>query len=208
MFAVARESRRDIRKEWRGKYRISDDAFLILFVGKLMPLKRPKDILDALMLGRARDPQAANTAVFFAGDGALKAELRAHAASSNLRAIFGGFINVDILPSIYAMSDLLVFPSDREAYGLSAREAICVGLPLIVSDQIGCFGPSDAARPQENAIVYPSGDVRALSEAIALLARDAGLLKRMGDASLRIAGELNVGASVNGFLGAVRGVMR
>jgi glycosyltransferase involved in cell wall biosynthesis len=206
LFAVARESRALKRIELREKYGVPENAFLILFVGKLIPLKRPQDILHALLKICARDSVTSGLMAFYAGDGALKTDLQAYASCNSISAIFGGFINVDILPFIYAMADVLVFPSEREAYGLTAREAICVGLPMIVSDQIGCIGVHDAARPQENVIIYPAGDVDALSDAIELLARDTGLLKRMGDASLRIAEELRVDSSVNGFLDAVRAV--
>ncbi|NVN98850.1 MAG: glycosyltransferase family 4 protein [Geobacteraceae bacterium] len=206
-FAMARASIGTKRIKMRRTYGVPENAFLVLFVGKLMPLKRPQDVLHALLKTTSRSSEWSNLTVFFAGDGRLKADLEEYSVNNNLQAIFGGFINVNILPYIYAMADLLVFPSDREAYGLSAREAICLGLPLIVSDQIGCIGADDAARPQENAIVYPAGDVDALSEAIELLAIDAGLLRSMGAASLRIAEELNVDSSVNGFLDAVRTVV-
>jgi glycosyltransferase involved in cell wall biosynthesis len=207
LFPAALDAKHRFRKELREKYGISLDAFLILFVGKLIPLKRPKDILQAVKQMRTEGFES-RVAVFFAGSGVLMSELRDFATENHLQAVFGGFINVDILPSIYAMADVLVFPSDREAYGLSAREAICLGLPLIVSDQIGCVGPSDVARPHENAIVYPAGDVEALAEAISLLARDAALREVMSRDSLRIAAELDVHVSIDGFLQAVRAVAR
>ena len=83
------------------------------------------------------------------------------------------------------------------------REAISVGLPMIISDQIGCVGPNDAARDRQNAIVYPAGDIKALANGIYSLAGDESLLKRMGDVSLRVAEELNSIISVKGFMRAV-----
>jgi len=204
LFTEARNSRTLLRKELRARYGLSEDAFVILFVGKLMPWKRPKDVLEALLLLReSHSSSAQRVAAFFAGDGALRPELEAYSSRHNIRAIYGGFINVDILPSIYAMADVLVFPSGREAYGLSAREAISVGLPMIISDQIGCVGPNDAARDRQNAIVYPAGDIKALANGIYSLAGDESLLRRMGDVSLRVAEELNSIISVKGFMRAV-----
>ena len=199
----AQAERESVRKRMRERYGIPEDSFLILFVGKLIPLKRTRDILDSLLLLRNREPADRNIMSFFAGDGPLRSELEEYASRHGLAAIFGGFINVDQLPSVYAMADILVFPSDREAYGLAAREAICVGLPLVVSDQIGCIGPNDAARPEENAIRYPAGDTKALSEAFASLIDKPDVAKRMGEASLRIAAELNKQTSVSGFVSAV-----
>ena len=126
----ARDEKTKLRAEYRGKYGISNDEFVLLFVGKLVPWKRPQDLLEALSLAQAKLGSTIKLVAFFAGDGVMRKDLEAQALSQNSRAIFAGFINVDILPSIYAMSDVLVFPSEREPYGLSAREAICVGLPL------------------------------------------------------------------------------
>lgn len=206
-FSTARNRRFEIREFLRDKYGIARDALVLLLVAKLVPWKRPRDLLDALLLLRGQPSETREVVAFFAGDGALRSELETYASRENLPAIFGGFINVDLLPSIYAMSDVLVFPSDRESYGLSAREAICVGLPLIVSDQIGCVGKSDAARPQENAIVYPSGNVQSLANAISTVIADSNLRRRMGEQSLRIAEEMSVQHSVKGFLDAVRAVL-
>jgi glycosyltransferase involved in cell wall biosynthesis len=203
-FEKARETRSLTRAETRKRYGIPPDAFVVLFVGKLIPLKRPLDILNALLLLRDNTNDIENVCAFFAGDGVVREDLQACIAENKLPAILGGFVNIDVLPSVYAMADVLAFPSDREAYGLSAREAACVGLPLIVSDQIGCVGPTDAARPGENALVFPAGDVHALAEAIALMAGDPDVVMRMGNASLRIADELSVASSIQGVLAVVK----
>jgi len=200
----ARDEKTLLRDEYRANYGIQSDEVVLLFVGKLVPWKRPQDLLDALSLAQAKLGQAVKLVAFFAGDGVMRKDLEAQALLRNSRAIFAGFINVDILPSIYAMSDALVFPSEREPYGLSAREAICLGLPLIVSDQIGCIGLSDAARPNFNALVYPISNLGLLSQAIVLLFSHSRKLKKMSAASLRVAHEMNEKASVDGFLYAVK----
>jgi glycosyltransferase involved in cell wall biosynthesis len=200
----ARDERSILRKQYRAKYAIEDDEIMLLFVGKLVPWKRPQDLLDALSLAQAQLGLTVKLVAFFAGDGAMREALEHQVNSQNLRAIFAGFINVDVLPSIYAMSDVLVFPSERDAYGLSAREAICVGLPLIVSDQIGCVGPTDAARPDFNALVYPSLNASLLAKTIVSLVSHPNRLKQMSEASLQVAIDMGPNKSVAGFLSAVK----
>ena len=200
---AARRSRAALHKSMRERYRIADDAFVLLFVGKLTSIKRPFDILDALHLIDGPRLEELKLVAFFAGDGPLRGELEARASELGSPAIFGGFINVDVLPSIYAMADALVFPSGFEPYGLAAREAVCIGLPLIVSDQIGCIGPGDAARTGINALVYPAGDVHALTQAMVALASDPQRLRHMGEASLGICEQLSLRNSVSGVLNAV-----
>lgn len=199
----ARGEKSILRQQYRAKYAIDDDEIVLLFVGKLAPWKRPQDLLDALSLAQAELGLAVKLVAFFAGDGAMREELEAQVSSQKLRAIFAGFINVDILPSIYAMSDVLIFPSEREPYGLSAREAICVGLPLIVSDQIGCIGSTDAARPDFNALVYPSLNASSLAKTIVSLLSNSKQLDVMSDASLKVAVDMGPDKSVAGFLTAV-----
>ena len=67
-----------------------------------------------------------------------------------------------------------------------ATEGAVFGLPLIVSDQVGCVGPTDVARSDENALVYPCGDIKAFSRQIERLMEDRELRERMARASLRI----------------------
>jgi glycosyltransferase involved in cell wall biosynthesis len=204
----ARDEKTALRAENRAKYGIANDEFVLLFVGKLVTWKRPQDLLDALNLAQSELGGAVKLVAFFAGDGVMRKELETQALLKNSRAIFAGFVNVDILPSIYAMSDVLVFPSEREPYGLSAREAICVGLPLIVSNQIGCIGPLDAARLDFNALVYPSMNVDLLTKAIVMLASNPQKLIEMTKASLSVAYEMRDSVSLAGFINAVQNVAK
>ena len=204
LLGYARDEKSKLRHKYRIDYGIEEDETLLLFVGKLAPWKRPQDLLDALSLAQAQLGLTAKLVAFFAGDGVMRGALEAQVSSQKLRAIFAGFINLDVLPSIYATSDVLVFPSEREPYGLSAREAVCVGLPLIVSDQIGCIGSSDVARPGFNALVYPSLNTSLLAKTIVSLLSNPKRLKQMCEASLQVAIEMGQDKSVAGFLSAVK----
>ena len=204
----AKVSKLALREQHRANYKIANDEIVLLFVGKLAPWKRPQDLLEAVKIAQEKLGKTAKLLAFFAGNGVLKAELETTASTKNIRAVFGGFINIDVLPSIYAMADVLIFPSEKEPYGLSAREAICVGLPLIVSDQIGCIGANDAARPDFNALVYPSLDTDSLANKIVALASKPELFAKMSQASLDVASDMAECKSVAGFLAAVNTVVR
>lgn len=75
--------------------------------------------------------------------------------------IFFGFRDRNEIKKYYATSDLLVLPSGRETWGIVVNEAMCFGLPVIASDQVGAA--RDLMRDGENGFVYPSGDVAALA---------------------------------------------
>ena len=203
-FTAALANKIALRQTLRAQYQIADDTFVFLFVAKLVERKRPQDLLHAIKQLEQRVGSSKKVLAFYAGDGVLKNELMQLAESQQIPAIFAGFINVDVLPTIYAMADVLVFPSSIEPYGLSAREAICLGLPLVVSDQIGCVGDTDAARPQQNAIVYRASDIEKLADALEKVATDISLYQKMSQSSLEIAHQMRLENSTNGFVKAVQ----
>ena len=200
-FQRARCNRVQIRKRWRAENRISEDVFVVLFAGKFTQKKRPNDLLEAIDVVSNNRPVCA----VFAGDGPLMQEMKKQASQLKKNScLFLGFVNIDKLPDVYVSADVLAVPSEKEPYGLVTCEAVAVGLPLIVSDKVGSVGPTDTVRAEENAIVYPCGDVRALADAIVRLAENPPLRQGMGRKSLQIADELGMSASVRGFMKAVK----
>jgi glycosyltransferase involved in cell wall biosynthesis len=177
-FWRARENRADIRARQRARLELREGEFTLLCSGKLFAPKRVLDILKALSL-----PPARGVTLLIAGDGELRSELEVFAAEHELSTRFLGFVNIDLLPEIYAAADALVHAAEHEQFGMVALEAAVVGLPLILSDETGAVGPTSIARPDVNALVFPRGDVDALARAIGRLRDDADLRARMGGAS-------------------------
>src|SRR5207247_9742522 len=75
------------------------------------------------------------------------------------------FHNQSELPGLYAASDVFVLPSAQESWGLVVNEAMAAGLPVIVSDEVGAA--PDLVEGKGPGIVFPCGDVSALSEIMA-----------------------------------------
>jgi len=163
-----------VRREIRAKRGLSD-APVVLFCGKLGPVKAPGVLLDAFAMAR---PEV-KARLVFVGDGPLRAVLEERARSRGLRdVLFPGFRNQSELPEWYAAADLLVVPSESETWGLVINEAMCFGLPVIVSDRVGAG--LDLVRDGENGFVFRKGDVGQLASCLATLLRDAELRQRMG----------------------------
>jgi len=55
-----------------------------------------------------------------------------------------------------------------------------LGIPVILSDQCGCYGPKDVFSRRRSGVLYPCGDVQKLAESIARLADNQDLRIRMG----------------------------
>ena len=91
---------------------------------------------------------------------------------------------VEDMPALLAQVDVAVLPSYREGVPRSLLEAAACGLPLIATDVPGC---REVVREGENGLLIPPRDPAALGKAIARLAGDAALRRRMGEASCQLA---------------------
>jgi len=146
---------KELRAEARRGWGIAEDAFVALFVGKLVPDKRPLDVIDAI------HAMSAECVFLVAGSGALESQCREEAQRKDIPVIWRGFQNQSELGRAYAMSDCLVLPSERETWGLVVNEALATGLPCVVSDGVGCA--PDLIVPGETGEVFPAGNVEALA---------------------------------------------
>jgi glycosyltransferase involved in cell wall biosynthesis len=161
------ESRAELRK----RFRLEADDFVVTFSGKLVERKRPQDLADAVRtLG---DP---GVKALFVGCGPLEEELRRRSGEF---VRLTGFVNQLEIPRILALGDLGVMPSGYDPHPLAVTESLALGVPVLVSDLIGCHGPDDALRNGENGYVYPCGDIAALAELIGRLKNDRELLARL-----------------------------
>jgi glycosyltransferase involved in cell wall biosynthesis len=121
------------------------------------------------------------------GEGEERRSLEAFCEREQVKnAVFTGFVNQSAIPAYYATSDVIAVTSSFEAYGLVASEAAVFGLPIVVSDRVGCIGARDTAQPGRNAIVFSCGDTQRLCDAIELLCNDRDLYTTMSSNSTRI----------------------
>ena len=109
---------------------------MVAFVGALGDRRKGFDRLFDAWQQLCRDP-AWDADLVVAGHGGELTQWRRLAASSGLdgRIRFLGFR--DDVSTVLAAADVLVHPARYEAYGLGVHEAICRGLPAIVSAAAG-----------------------------------------------------------------------
>lgn len=148
------------------------------YFGTVMPSKGLHVLLDAL----ARLPRGAATlaihgnVVPYHGD-----ESYATRCLQRLQPGAGvhyhGPYGLEELPELMAGIDVLAAPALwHEAFGLTVREALAAGRPVLVS-RVG--GLQDAVADGEQGLVLPPGDVAAWSRAIQGLANDRSEVARM-----------------------------
>ena len=149
----------------------SPDVFRVGFVGRLDPVKRVGDLLDAV----ATLPASARLDLF--GDGAeLPAITRAIARTPTLvdRVTLHGAIGD--ARHAYATIDALVLPSEAEGFGLVLIEAMAAGVPVIGTDVDGI---RDVVAHERTGLLAPVADPPALAAAIRRLIDDGALRDRL-----------------------------
>lgn len=192
------------RDHIRASLGVERGAFAVLFIGKLTPKKRPDDLLKAYELLITHYSLPTVFHLFFVGDGELRGKLESYVRDRHISNVhFEGFKNQTELARYYTAADVLVLPSGAgETWGLAVNEAMCFGLPIVVSDAVGCA--PDLVRNNENGFVVPLGDVSAFAEKLEMIARDPTWKKRLGAASRRIIEHYDYREDVRGILAALR----
>jgi glycosyltransferase involved in cell wall biosynthesis len=149
--------------------------FVFCFVGKHVPFKRPEMLIEAAANLIKR---GLRVKLLIAGAGQMTDQLKALANQLGVVARFPGFLNQSELWKAYLCADALVLPSTNgETWGLVTNEAMLFGLPVIVSDQVGCW--RDLVRDGETGFVF-SGGADGLADAMAKLAANKLDAERMG----------------------------
>ena len=173
------------RERLRGRFGLSADAIVALFVGKLIDIKRPLDLVEAVAAVQDQVPQLEALIV---GSGPLEHRLRGRIRELGLqnRVRMAGFVNQSAMPSVLWLGDVIAMCSEKDPHPLAVSESMAVGNAVVASDRVGCVGPTDAARPGINADVYPCGDVRALADRLLRFVSDGDRRAAMKKASLSI----------------------
>ena len=155
------------------------DAFVIGYVGWLIPVKGVMTLLEALAIATRHCTRAR---VVFVGQGWLEKEMRERARRMGVadRIIFAGWRH-DV-ERLMACFDLFVLPSLNEGMGRVLVEAMAAGRAIVASNTGGI---PHLVRNGENGILVPPGDSGALAEGILHLIRHPRQAQRMGQTGQR-----------------------
>jgi glycosyltransferase involved in cell wall biosynthesis len=186
----------------RHELAFDDNQFVLIYSGKLSPKKNPLIIEQALKLMTRQ--QQEHMGLIVVGDGELRQafETACHKLLPQ-RTIFTGFVNQSEIGKYYAAADCLILPSAwGETWGLVVNEALQFGLPVIVSDRVGCH--PDLVVEDETGYVFPAGDAQGLCtyilKAMNLIKADRATLSRRCRSQVAA---YSVQAAANGIHSAV-----
>jgi len=135
----------------------------IVASGRLVGWKGFLNLIEAV--ARLRDQHQIRARLSLAGDGPERSPLVQRILALHLtdQVTLCGLLDAPALRSILQTGDLYVQPSiGFESFAISALEGASVGLPLLLSDQVGVAGYLAEA----DHVVYPARDVDALTAAL------------------------------------------
>lgn len=160
----------EARRRGRESLGLADDRPLVVWVGRVEPLKRPQ---DAVAVARAVRDVVPGVVFAIAGSGSSQEELVAGVGSDDFVRILG---HVDDLPALLNAGDVFLSTSGYEGFGLSVAEAMACGLP-VVSTRAG--GVVDLVADGMTGHLVDIGDVDGAAGRIVGLLRASEQRQRM-----------------------------
>lgn len=183
--------RRQARAQVLQAHGLPEDAFLLLSLGRLIPLKGGEEVVRAAAILRERAPWArtlvAGPSRNVPGYGDYGSYLRRLAEELGLadRVTFVGALEYETaVPRYLAAADLFLSPSHIEGLNRVVAEAGALGTPAIVSTGTGV---APLLEELGAGVVVPVGDVEALAGAAAGLAGAEGARQDMARRSREMA---------------------
>jgi len=132
------DERKNLKIEARHTLKLDKDSKVLLYIGGIDPRKNIKFLLDVFKEAKS-DPQGKNLSLALAGPiqkdkhyPDFQKWIKELALESDIK-LFGYLSDKDLL-SLMLASDVFVFPSLYEGFGLPVLEALSLGLPVIAGN--------------------------------------------------------------------------
>ncbi len=160
---------------------------MVLFAGRIQPLKGPTVAVEALALVHRRCPQA--RLVVIGGPSGPHGEEELRAVRARVRALgVGDRVHLlpaqphEMLSTFYRAADACIVPSHSESFGLVALEAAACGIPVVASAIGGLTTLVDHGR---TGYLVDSRRPEDFAVPLAQVLGDRALAVRLGNAAAR-----------------------
>ena len=166
------------------------DADVLLFAGRIQPLKAPDVLLRAAAVLLEREPWRRSRLVVPVVGGPSGTGLEKPQALADLAAELGLTDVVRFVPPVaqaelaqwYAAATLVAVPSYNESFGLVAVEAQATGTPVVAA-AVG--GLTTVVRDGRSGLLVPSHDTDDWADALHRVLADPALSARLADGAVR-----------------------
>lgn len=130
-----------------------------LYIGRIIEKKNVENLIDTF--------NTLNAELTLIGEGELMKPLQ-DKAKSNIN--FVGHVDNKKLPQFFKEHDVFILPSKAEPWGLVVDEAIYFGLPVIVSDQVGCS--EDLVELPNSGVIFSISDPDGIKNSVLLMEKN------------------------------------
>jgi D-inositol-3-phosphate glycosyltransferase len=158
---------------------------MLLFVGRIEPLKGIDTLLEAIAILRAKQVYMCLSVIggeptenpeIISAEMARLQDIRQQYGLTDL-VTFLGKRGQDTLPYYYSAAEAVVVPSHYESFGMVALEAMACGTPVVASEVGGlAFLVQDGV----TGFTFPVDEAQALADRLQALLQDRDLRQRMG----------------------------
>lgn len=163
------------------------NKIVVLTIGQLIYRKGIDILLEAFKTFDKND-----VSLIIIGRGPLKEKFLKYIHENNMKnVLLMDFMNYFELGKYYQISDIFVFPTRYDIWGLVLNEAITFGLPVISSNVAGAS--YSLIKEAQNGYIFKSGDKQDLKNKLESLIYDEALRKEFGKASKMKAAEYTIG---------------
>lgn len=165
---------------------------IVMHISNFRPVKRIDDAVRVFAKIARRIPSR----LLLVGDGPERGRAQAVAEQEGIasRVVFLG--KQESVAELLACADLLLLPSESEAFGLAALEGMASGVPVVATD-VG--GVPEVVRHGETGFLAPVGDIDAMAEAGIEILADEDRWREVSAAARRAAEEFGADEIVDRY---------
>ena len=197
----------------RARLGLAADSLLLLFVGRIQPLKAPDILISAAAELVAVDPRLRDRLVVAVVGGPSGTGARHPEQLDELAVALGLSDAVRREPPVdparlvdyYRAAEAVVVPSYNESFGLIALEAQACGTPVVAAS-VG--GLRTAVRDGVSGLLVSGHDPRDYAAALRRVIAEPGLRERLALGAVGHAGSFSWSATATGVLEVYREAMR
>jgi glycosyltransferase involved in cell wall biosynthesis len=179
----------------RARLGIPPGAIVVAHASNLKPVKRPLDVVRSVAAAASRDPRLFCLII---GDGSMRLPMEAEVRAAGLadRFRFVGWRPYPEMPAYLAMADLVVMPSASEGLARVYVETLASGRVLVASD----IPPArEVVVDGVTGLLFPCGDVAALTETILGIARDPQRRQTIGRRARQFARRHDLASAIDAY---------
>jgi len=155
---------------------------VLVHISNFRPVKRVDDVVEVFHRLRRDFP----VRLLLVGDGPERARVEQRCRQCGTCGEITFIGNLPLVEEVLVGADLFLLPSESESFGLAALEALACEVPVIATR---AGGLPEVVIDGECGLLFPVGDVEAMTQGAAALLGDEKRRRAMGEAGRRRAVE-------------------